>query len=264
MWLSAAAKFGPRPNGLLVLYASRNHATQPEDFLFCIPFADVLNPSLFYFLVSLMAAPSSRDTEKRLYAGNAQAVALEYEASFHTLQSLVVELSDEDPVMVPARLSAGCVAVALGKDELARLHFLWVLKRNPDTPLTGPDSDSRRLQAFFGALREEALRVRADNIYSASATPTLPGNNEDTALEKNESVMWLGQAGASAVGGAVTFTSVLMVLINDMVVANPNQPAHVRQEAQETGRIWLGLGLSSLALSLLGVGGAIWLAPKSE
>lgn len=219
---------------------------------------------LFFLFVSLMSAPASRDAEKRLHVGNAQAAALEYEASLQTLQSLVVELSDEDPVMVPARLSAGCVAVVMGKDELARLHFLWVLKRNPDTPLTGPDSDSPRLQSFYGALRKEAIKNRVENGERASTSEALPANQQDKAIEENESVIWLGLAGASAVGGAVTFTSALLVLINDTVVANPNQPAHVRREAQETGRMWLGLGLSSLALTLLGVGGTIWLAPESE
>lgn len=218
---------------------------------------------LFTVLVTLSTAPpAGQKADERLRRGEGQAARLEYESSFHTLQNLVADLSDDDPLMVRARLSAGCVAIVLGRTPEARLHFAWVLERDPAAQLVGPDADSPKIESFFEEVRDE-VRERDERTRAAHGRNQFFGLGTMTAPDVHNA-LWLGVVAATTASAVSAIAGTSLALYHDGVAGDLGQGTIARRQAQESGRLWLGVGLSSLALGGAGLAGTWLLAPEAE
>lgn len=78
---------------------------------------------------------------------------LEYERAADELLIVITSPDATEEQLIEANLLAGIVKRVLGNNTEARLHFLYVLKRRPETTLDS--SRSPKIRTFFDLVREE-------------------------------------------------------------------------------------------------------------
>lgn len=209
---------------------------------------------VFVFLSAMSAAPSAEVAEQILRKGERQAAGLEYDAAFKTLQRLVQDLPESHPVAVRARLSAGCVAVVLARDDEARAYFSWVLERNPDEILVGPDSDSPKIRNFYRGVRNDVLRRKWSFLAPLFVS-------EDVPAPQN---LWFFSLASTTVGAISAVTGTGLALWHDGLAGERTASNYDRRQAQQSGRIWLGVGISGTLLGAAGLAGMLLLPTESE
>ena len=112
---------------------------------------------------------------------------LEYMQCVELLAEVTSDVSATDAQLHQAHLLAGVTDVILERHVQARLHFVWVLKRRPDTSL--PGHFPPKIRSFFQLVREEVemMVVQRPAAVKAKKIQEAPDKTpEDTPTSKGE------------------------------------------------------------------------------
>ena len=119
----------------------------------------------------LFAAPARAESLDQL---RARALAAEADFNYDRAVDLWVEIIARDDVTeaqrMEANLHAGKLTRALGRDMEARIHFLYVLRRDPEYRL--PKDVSPKIRNFYELVRQE-VRMNAPAPSPAPASPSV-------------------------------------------------------------------------------------------
>lgn len=181
----------------------------------------------------------------RIASAERAAERLEYDQAVEELQIVVADPQVSDEVKMKAHLLAGSIKRVTGNNAEARLHFMWVLRRNKDAVLVGPNAEAPKVQFFFELIREEVLL--------AQPTVTAVTSIDNPEMKPAWGALVGGGVGllgitAMAVGGGIA-------LANDIVVADVTQATEARRAARQSGII--GLGVASVGIILGGIGAGL-------
>ena len=201
---------------------------------------------------------------------------LEYESAALELTLAASDPRATDTERVEANLLAGVAERVLGRDTDARLHFLYVLRRAPDTRL--PDDVGPKILAFFELVREE---VRGDSAPAAAphgetpapattlaATPPAGGGLAAAPVLVSGGVLAAVIGAGLLVVGAQPWFAHAQARAAVAAAAASGEPAVDAADAQAAARAdWEGWGVAvavggsigvALGVAISGTGGVLW------
>ncbi len=114
--------------------------------------------ALAFVLISAASAPDSA-VQTQLNRGKAAIAELEYEVAAEELMAVATAPAATEAEKVEANLLAGVVHRILGNNVEAKLHFMYVLTREPKTQL--PPGQPPKVTGFYELVREEAINLNA-------------------------------------------------------------------------------------------------------
>lgn len=115
------------------------------------------------------AQAAAREPAVLLHKAEALVESLDYVEAREVLQELVADPKATHEQLVAGHMLAGEVDRVLERDVDARMHFYWVLSRNPEATL--PPDKPPKVTAFFALVRDE---VRATRVAAPSVGPVEP------------------------------------------------------------------------------------------
>lgn len=117
-------------------------------------------------LALLLLVANPEPVSAKLASAQAAAAALDLDIARDLLLDVVTDPAATPEQQRRAHLLAGEVDRILGKDVDARMHFMWVLQRDPDTQL--PPDKPPKISAFFELVRAE---VKDRDALGTTASP---------------------------------------------------------------------------------------------
>lgn len=127
---------------------------------------------MIVLLVFVLAAPPP-DVATQLATAEHSIAQLEYAEARDTLLELVADPRATEAELMRAHMLAGEVDRVLERDVDARMHFLWVLARDPHAQM--PADRPPKIRTFFELVRDEAVGRAAERPKEAPpATDTWP------------------------------------------------------------------------------------------
>lgn len=190
------------------------------------------------------AAPPAATTADRgaelLAAAKRAERDLEYPQAKTTLVELFSTPGVSEAALIEGHFLAGAIERVLESDTEARLHFLYVLKRQPDYPLA--EDTPPKVRNFFELVREE---VKAEQKKNELPPPPPPPPPKETSL--------LGPV-VAGVGGVVAAVGVVTAVVGEVTFSEASRPFAER----EGGRTMALAGWAGAALGVgVGVAGAV-------
>lgn len=158
-------------------------------------------------LALLLVVANPEPASAKLARAEAAAASLDLDIARDLLLDVVTDASATPEQQRRAHMLAGEVDRILGKDVEARMHFMWVLQRDPETQL--PPDKPPKISAFFELVRAEvkgrdvAVAPVATPAATPSVTPTEPATSPTPPTETSAgatNALPLVVAGIGAVG----------------------------------------------------------------
>lgn len=226
--------------------------------------------ALAFVFFTAAAQPNDPVAQAQIERGKAAVAELEYGIAAEEFMAVATSPNASDAQKREANLHAGIVHRILGNNVEAKLHFMYVLTRAPDTAL--PPGQPPKVSGFYALVRDEAIQLR--QIQAAATAPprvnapmpeanaspkstTPPAGELDPETQPSNSVSPMLIAGliSAGVGGAVLVGAVTSGLITDVVFASPDVDTDIRESARVASFfIWIP-GLAGVIA--LAVGGGI-------
>jgi hypothetical protein len=119
-----------------------------------------------------LASSGEPDAAERLKRAAYAEESLEYQQALDELLFVIADKRATQAELMTANLRAGVIQVVLGNDTQARLHFLYVLKRDAAAQL--PPGHPPKITAFFELVRQEVSDPVALAPTPAPASTTAP------------------------------------------------------------------------------------------
>ena len=166
---------------------------------------------------------------------------LEYPQAKTILVELFCTPGVSDAALLEGHFLAGAIERVLENDTEARLHFLSVLKRQPDYPLA--EDTPPKVRNFFELVREEVKAELQRNELPPQ--PPQPPPVKETSL--------LGPV-VAGVGGVVAAVGVVTAVVGEVTFAEASRPFGER----EGGRTMALAGWAGAVFGIgVGVAGAV-------
>lgn len=217
------------------------------------------------FATSVRAAPQDAAAEAR-----AAEEALDYDIATDLWMTVISDPATDDELKLEAHLRAGLLQRIRGNDTAARLHFRYVLARDPDHQL--PPDTTPKVTGFFELVREE---VRMEQRALRNRPPSYDAGARAAPTEEPELPLlaWIAVGtgavllvgGLGAAGGGAAFGG-LALDAHDRAEGEPVQVAAAdayreRDGAAFTANVLFGVGggaalLGGLVLAV-GLGGLL-------
>jgi hypothetical protein len=181
---------------------------------------------------------------------------LEYEAARQELLDVIADPRATEEELLRAHMSAGEIARVMERDVDARMHFLYVLSRKPDTVM--PDDRPPKIRTFFELLRQE-VRDRDARDAALVARPVEPAP-APSSTEESPSTPFLAIAGGGVVALGVVGLGAALVLaaFGELTYADKTRPVDERKIGGSLAI--LGWGLLALAsIPVVGGGGLVFI-----
>lgn len=224
-------------------------------------------PAIAFLVLSAALLAPDPAAQAQLERGHAAVRELEYEAAAEEFMGVATSTNASDEQKLEANLHAGIAHRILGNNVEAKLHFMYVLTRVPDTPL--PQGQPPKVTGFYELIRDEAVQLRqlqavagraqADSTSappttsptSTSAAPSAPSEMiEESATDSGPSPLFIAGLVTAGVGVAVLVGAITSGVITDAVFASPDVDTDVRELAQ----------VASFLVWIPGIAGTIALA----
>lgn len=141
-------------------------------------------------LSTLLFAAAPQTPSEHLDRANALENDLEYERAADELLAVITSPDATEEQLIEANLLAGIVKRVLGNNTEARLHFLYVLKRRPETTLE--KGRSPKIRSFFNLVREEvgvAGAVDAQPLMPPEAVGQPPPDDAPDIAPQNQTLI---------------------------------------------------------------------------
>lgn len=196
------------------------------------------------------AAPATAAAVSPVERGNAllaSAKRSERELEYPQAKTILVELFStpgvSDAALIEGHFLAGAIERVLENDTEARLHFLYVLKRQPDYALA--DDAPPKVRNFFELVREEVKAEKKADVVVVPPPPPPPVEPPAKSL--------VGPV-VAGVGGLVAVVGVTAAVVGEATFAEPGRPFDER----EGGRTMALAGWAGAAVGVgVGVAGAV-------
>lgn len=201
---------------------------------------------MWLLAVALLAVSDTNAGARAIDAAIASMDDLEYQVAADTLTAaLAGDLTDDE--RMKANLLAGIAQRIIGNDTAARMHFLWVLHRDPNAQLPArAETQSPKLTTFFELVRAEVVAATPEPVV---APPPVP---------EAESPPWVA-VGVSGVSVLALVAGAAVALAADQALVDP-APLDERRTIQNVGRVGLvGAGVGAIGViagAMLFVSGA--------
>lgn len=219
-----------------------------------------------FVLVFLAVAATPETVAVKLERAQSAAAALELDVARDVLLDVVTDARATEDELRRAHLLAGEVDRILGKDVDARMHFMWVLQRDPEARL--PPDKPPKITAFFELVRGEVKGATSrtkpappgPDAISPTSTSTTSSTTSSTSTSPT-SASSPSPAGpgislpmiVAGVGAAGVLAGVAMAGAGEVGFANSNAPWDQRGGAQALALTGYGVAVSSLAVAGVGV-----------
>ena len=154
-------------------------------------------------LALLLLVANPEPVSAKLASAQAAAAALDLDIARDLLLDVVTDPAATPEQQRRAHLLAGEVDRILGKDVDARMHFMWVLQRDPDTQL--PPDKPPKISAFFELVRAEvkdrdALGTTASPRSATTPVASTPAETPQEQPASSANTLPLVVTGIGAVG----------------------------------------------------------------
>lgn len=200
-------------------------------------------------LLLLLLASGAPLVDDRIVRAETMASDLDLEESRGLLLEVIADPQVSDAQLLRAHLLAGEVDRILGRDVDARMHFFWVLSRDPRARL--PEGRPPKVTTFFELVRAEVLASRRNE------EPAAPGPPPSPAVQSTESRDGRGSSIVPAIvsigAGAVAAMAVIPAALAEVRFASPELRIDERESTRALGVIaWSVVGVSSVAAAAAG------------
>lgn len=178
---------------------------------------------------------------------------LEYEAARQELLDVIADPRATDEELVRAHMSAGEIARVMERDVDARMHFLYVLSRRPETTI--PDDRPPKIRTFFELVRQEVKDRDAQLAAATAPDPVAPTPEAPIVDEGRPPLLALTGGGILAIGAIVLVGALGAAAFGELIYADTTRTVDERQNGQ--GVAALGWSLAALTLIPAVVGGGL-------
>jgi len=180
---------------------------------------------------------------------------LEYEAARQELLDVIADPRASDDELVRAHMSAGEIARVMERDVDARMHFLYVLSRRPDTTI--PDDRPPKIRTFFELVRQEVKDRDAQLAAAAApapAQPVAPPGEAAVVDEGRPPLLALAGGGVLAIGAIVLVAALGAAAFGEITYADTTRTVDEREIGQGVAAFGWGLAVLTLIPAVVGGG----------